>query len=408
MDKKSRIYYGYIIMAASAIIMMMGWGTHYSYGVFFEPLMTEFGWTRALTSGAFSLSTLGAGLVGIIAGRVSDRFGPKVLSIFCGIAFSLGFMLMSLVNSVWQVYLLYGILMATGIGGMWSPLVSTVARWFIQKRGLMTGIVASGIGFGTLFFPPLISYLVSVYGWRTAYFIIGVIVIVTILIASRFLKRDPTQSGLSAYGEKSASSNLLQNAREFSYRAAFRTRQFWTIGVMYFLFGFNQTTVMVHVVPYATGQGISPITASGILAVIGATSIFGRIIIGGLSDRTRSKPSLILVLITLTLSLSWLVFADNLWALYLFGVGFGFAWGGLSALQSLVTAELFGLSALGILVGNFSFAFCFGGLVGPIITGHIFDVSGSYKTAFIMLAISGLMALLSILWLTPPKKPLDK
>lgn len=403
MNKKPRFFYGYVVVATSAIVAMAGWGTYYSYGLFFDSLLTEFGWTRAVTSIAFSLSTFVSGFVAIISGRVSDRLGPRAITIFCGVCFGVGYLLMSLANALWQVYLICGLLLAIGIGGLWSPMISTIARWFVKRRGLMTGVVASGMGIGSIILSPVISQLILTYGWRTAYIIISIIALIVIVVAAQFLKRDPRQIGLAPYGEVTEWASVPQS-RDFTYQQAIRTRQFWLVCAIYFLFGYNQPTIMVHIVPYATGLGIPPIAAAGILAIIGAASVVGRIIIGGASDRIRAKSSLIGSLILLLFSLAWLEFADSLWALYIFGIAFGFAWGGISAMQALVAAELFGLTALGVIVGNFSFGFCLGGLFGPTISGYMFDLFGSYQQAFLICAFTALAALIAVLWLTPLKR----
>ena len=406
-NKKPRFFYGYVVAATSAIIMMVGWGTYFSYGLFFDSLLTEFGWSRAVTSAAFSLSTITSGVLGIISGRVSDRLGPKVITIFCGICLAVGYVCMSLSNAAWQIYVVYGLVVAVGVSGLWAPMISTIARWFVKRRGLITGIVASGIGIGSLLLSPLVSQLIFAYGWRTTYVILSIIALVVIIVAAQFLKRDPRQIGLSPYGEMTTAQIATPQFQNLSYQQAIRTRQFWVLCVINFLFGYSQPTMMVHIVPYATGLGFPHIAAAGILAIIGAASIFGRVIIGGISDRIRVRYSLIAILVLLLLSLSWLQFADNLWALSIFGIAFGFAWGGMSALQALVAVELFGLTALGMIVGIFAFSFCLGGLFGPTITGYMFDLFGSYQQAFLICAIAALAALISVMWLTPLKRGRD-
>ena len=189
--KPRGLYYGYVIVIVSFGLMIFGWGIFYIYGVFFNPLESEFHWTRAVTSGAFSLSVLVSGVVGIIAGRLSDRLGPKIVLMFCAVFLAAGYGLMSVVHNIWQFYLIYGLLIGGGVGGFWSPPVSTVARWFTGRRGLMTGIVSGGISFGTLLLPPLVTQLISIYNWRVTYSIIGAAVLVFVMIGAQFLKRSP-------------------------------------------------------------------------------------------------------------------------------------------------------------------------------------------------------------------------
>ena len=131
-NKQPKIFYGYIVVAASFLIYMVMWGTYYTFGIFFKPFLVEFGWTRAMTSGAYSLSLILHGLLGIVAGKLTDRFGPRVVVTACGLLLGSGYLLMSQVSAIWQLYLFYGVIIGIGISGGFIPLVSTVARWFVK------------------------------------------------------------------------------------------------------------------------------------------------------------------------------------------------------------------------------------------------------------------------------------
>jgi MFS family permease len=400
---KPRFFYGYIIVIACFLMMVFGWGIFYIYGVFFSPLSEEFGWSRAVTSGAFSLSVLISGLVGIVAGRLSDRLGPKIVLIFCAVILALGYILMSIVQNTWQFYLIYGFIISTGVGGFWAPPVSTVARWFIGRRGFMTGIVSGGISFGTLVLPPLATQLISIYDWRVTYIIIGVAVLLVVTVAAQFLKHSPEKMGLAPYGSGTKSQDSRQPSG-FTLKEAVRTRQFWMVSLIYLCFGAVQLTIMVHIVPHATGLEISAIKAAVILSIIGGTSLAGRIIMGSLADKLRVKRAIIFCLSILILSLVWLQAAGDLWQLYLFAAVFGFGYGGLSCLQSLIGAELFGLTALGVITAIFSFSFDIGGAAGPVLSGYIYDVSASYRWAFMACIGAVVIALIIALYLKPPRK----
>ena len=179
-DKHPRFFYGYIIVFSAFLIMTFTMGTILSYGVFFKPLSAEFGWTRATTSGAQSLLFLLIGGLGILAGRLSDRYSPKIVIMIYGLLFASGYLLMSQVSTIWQLYLFYGIV-GVGSSGTMIPAISAVTRWFVKRRGLMTGIAMAGVGLGTMIKPPLANLLISSYGWRNSYVIFGVIVIVSIV-----------------------------------------------------------------------------------------------------------------------------------------------------------------------------------------------------------------------------------
>lgn len=158
-----KFFYGYIIVMLATIIMVASWGTFYSFGVFFKPVLLEFGWTRAITSGAYSLAFLLSGFFSIFVGRLSDRFGPRIVVLACGLLLCSGYLLMSQASSTWQLYLAYGIV-GVGLSGAYVPSISAVSRWFVKRRGLMTGIVMAGIGIGTMIMPPLANLLITSYG----------------------------------------------------------------------------------------------------------------------------------------------------------------------------------------------------------------------------------------------------
>jgi len=287
---------------------------------------------------------------------------------------------------------------------MWAPPVSTVARWFIGQRGLMTGIVGGGISFGALALAPAIAYLISVYGWRKSYFIIGIAILVIVLIAAQFLKQNPQLEKTAAVGAADRKTRIVEEKSGIPLKKAMRTRQFWTVCLIYVCLGFTHLIIMVHIVPEATGLGISPISAAVILSIIGITGLVGRIMIGTMTDRLRVKSSAIISLGLLTVALLWLQQADSLWKLYVFAVLFGFGYGGLSCVQSLFAVELFGLATVGVITAIFSFSFNAGGAVGPVLAGYIFDVVGSYRLAFLVCVLLIAIALIFALSLKPPKR----
>ena len=379
----SRFFYGYIIVSAGFIVMTMTFGINYSFGVFFKPILAEFGWSRASASAAYSLMAIMSGFLGIFAGRLGDYFGPKFIGILGGLFLGAGYLLLSQTQNIWHFYLFHGLVLSAGVGGCWPALLPAVAKWFIARRGLMTGIVASGIGFGTFIHPPLAEWLISNYGWRTAYFIIGLLTLVLVVGVSQFLKRDPQEIGQLPYGIETVNGDkTVYEIGGHTFKEAIRTIQFWLLGTVYICYGYCLHTTMVHVAPHVQDMGFSAAHAARILATIGVTSIFARIIIGGASDRFGVKPSLIVGLLILALSLLWVQIATTLLLLYLFGILFGFASGGVISLQALAAGELFGLRSLGIILGTVAFLYTVGAAVGAIISGYIFDVVGSYRPAF--------------------------
>lgn len=401
-----RLFYGYIIVFCAFFIILIAQGTYYSFGVFFESVLTEFGWTRALTSGAFSVALFLHGFVAVGNGRLNDRFGSRLIVTVSGFLLGLGYILMAQVSSIGQFYLYFGVIIGVAMGGFFVPLASTVARWFTRRRGLMSGIFLSGIGTGTMIMPPVARLLISNYGWRLSYTIFGVLTLVFILVLTQFLRRDPGQMGLMAYGEEDevTEESVDLQERGFSVREALCTRQFWMIWAVYFSLMFSVQVMMVHVVIHATGMGISAINAASIPAIIGGVSIAGRVALGGGADRIGSKRIIVMALFVLSAALFWLLTARELWMLYLFATVFGFAYGGLVSMQPTVTADLFGLRSHGVILGLVFVSAGIGGAVGPVVVGHLYDVTSSYQPGFLVCAIIAVACAIQALYLKPVSK----
>jgi MFS family permease len=404
-ETEPRFFYGYVIVVVAFLMMLLMHGTLNTFGIFFKPLSTYFDWNSALTSGAFSLSISLLGLLAVATGRLTDRFGPRVVLSGCGFFLGLGYLLMSQTSATWQLYLFYGVVIAIGMSGCFVPFISTVARWFVKRRGLMTGVTVAGVGAGTMIIPPLANWLISNHGWRTSYAIMGFVVLAVIILAAQFLRRNPAQMRQLPYGHNEIpadSSNL--RVRGFSLKEAMRTRQFRLLCVALLSFSFQLQTIMVHIVPLATEVGISTTAAANIFIALGALSIVGRIAIGSASDRIGIRSALIICFILVTAALVWLLVAEEMWMFYLFAIVFGLAAGGIAALISPSVAELFGLSSHGVIVGVVVLIMSVGAALGPVLAGGIFDTTGSYDWAFVVCTVVAVIGLVSAVLLRVAKK----
>ncbi len=401
-NSKPKFFYGYIVVGASFLSMTLMWGISYSFGIFFKPLIAEFGWTRAATSGAYALSMLIGGLLSIVAGKFTDRFGPRIVVTACGFLIGIGCLLVSQVTTIWQFYLFYGVLIGAGLGGALVPMMATVARWFVKRRGMMTGITVSGLGMGTLVVPPVANWLISSYGWRTSYIVAGVAILLVVMSAAQLLKRDPGQIGQLPYGGTEVKTDGLSlAAKGLSLRQVIRTRQLWLLCTASLFFGVAIQILMVHIVPHATDLGISAASSAILLSLIGGVGTIARVVMGTIGDKTSNKLIYLISYCLAAVALFWLLAAEELWMFYLFVIVFGFGYGGIAVLVSPVTAEHFGLNSIGIILGIILFICAIGETIGPIWAGYIFDVTGSYNLAFLVSAILTAVSVLLILMLKP-------
>jgi MFS family permease len=400
----SRFFYGYFVVGASLLIMATMWGVYYAFGVFFKPVLNEFGWTKAMTSGAFSLASMMNGLLAVAVGGLTDKFGPRMVMTVCGLFLGLGFMLMSQISNVFHLYLFYGIFVGAGMSGSFIPLTSTVARWFFKRRGLMTGIVAAGSGIGALIGPPVASRLIPIYGWRTSYVILGSITLLVVVLSAQFIKRDPTQVGQIPYGKNQREQvELNLRAEGLSLKEAVSSTRFWIFFTTGFCYGYCVFAIMVHIIPHAIESGISAVRAANILAAIGCLSIVGKVLLGRVGDIVGNRRTLILGFILMSLALIGLVPAPIAWMLFLIAGLFGFAFGGIAVSHSPLVAELFGLRSHGVIFGVFGMSVGWGGAMGPLLTGYLFDVTNSYQMGFLLCAVISLTGFLFAAFLRTEK-----
>ena len=391
----SRFFYGYFVVGASLLIMSVMWGGYYAFGVFFKPMLDEFGWTRAMISGAFSLASIVNGLLTVAVGGLTDKYGPRMVMTVCGLLLGLGFILMSQVSDVFQLYLFYGILVGAGMSGSFVPLTSTVARWFFKRRGLMTGIVTAGSGIGALIGPPVASRLILIHGWRMSYVILGGITLLTVVLSTQLIKRDPKQVGQFPYGENETEEMELNlRVEEFSLKEAVRVPQFWIFSATGFCYGYCVFAIMVHITPHAIESGISAVRAANILATIGGFSILGKVLLGRAGDIIGNRRTLILGFILMSIALICLAPAKMAWLPFLIAGIFGFAYGGIAVSHSPLLAELFGLRSHALIFGVFAISVSLGRATGPLLTGYLFDVTNSYQMAFLVCAVISLTGIL--------------
>jgi len=337
-----------------------------------------------------------------VMGKLTDRFGPRIVLTISGFLFGLGFLLMSRVSTIWQLYLFYGVVVGVGLSGGFVPPLSTVARWFVKRRGIMTGFVVAGIGVGTLIIPPVATWLIASWDWSTAYLVIGAVVFVLIILSAQFLKFDPRRMGLLPDGESEEAAGGNLHARGSSFHQAMGSWQLWVLFSILFCFGYCLHNVIAHIANHVTDLGYSAAVGAAVLSVVGGLSIAGRIATGSITDRLGSKPPLIVNLILMAAAFFWLLAAGELWMFYLFAVVLGFAYGGLAAMESPIVAELFGLSSHGVIMGVASFGYTLGGAVGPLVAGGIFDAFGDYQIAFLVCAVVAVLGIILAWRLKPP------
>jgi MFS family permease len=377
---------------------MLVFGAQASFGVFFKPMLNEFHWTRASTSLPFSLNLILCGVFGIIAGRISDRVGPRLVVTVGGIVLGSGYILMSRITNLWGLYLSYGIIVALGSSAMYVPLVSMVTRWFPRKRGLMVGIGVSGIGFGIGVVPIIASHLMVSFDWHNSLLIVGGASMVLIAGLAQFLRAKPELQ--VSEQSKEEKSKAQAPSLGLSFNEAIKTSQFWMIFFAWLLYGFFYQIGAVHTVPYATDLGMSSLAAAALLTIIGLVGILGRAGLGFIGDKLHNNVTLAVGFVLVAVVFLALAANSTIHMLYVFAIVYGL-FSGVGLLLASINAEHFGLQSLGAITGAIIFGNNIGGALGPFLAGYIYDTTGNYRLAFLLCGIAGIAAGI-VIWLVKP------
>jgi MFS family permease len=384
-----------VIVALGLAIWVLVIGGLYTFGVFFKSVAADFGWSRAATSVASSLIFLVSGLLASSAGALADRYGPRVVVVGCGLLIGAGYTLVSQVglhtsiDPLWQFYFVF-FLVGMGMSAASAPIMSTVSRWFVERRGQALGLTTVGGGLGQVLMPLLASFLLLDFDWRTSYIILGTMIGLGTIGMGLFLRRGPEGIGPLPYDQRQGEREMDRDPKSgFSLREAIRTRAFWSVLVAAFLAVFGQVMVLMHLVNYATdpGIGISRGMAATFISVIGGANIAGKLVVGPISDRIGRKASLASCFAVGGLMMLWLIRARSPWMFYSFAAIYGFAFGGWIPMFPAIIGDLFGTGSLGALIGATQAGNGLGGSAGPFLAGLIFDITGSYFLAFLIVAV---------------------
>ncbi|MBI4487945.1 MAG: MFS transporter [Deltaproteobacteria bacterium] len=410
MKKQTRLplsvpfFYGWLVLAVSFLSTLIGAGIRSSPTVLIHPLEQEFGWSRAAIASAASLNLFLFGVAAPISGWLLDRFGPRRVMLGSLTLLVFGVSGTVLIKELWQLILLWGIVVGLGAGGVGSVLSATVAhRWFVAHRGLALGILNSASSTGQLIFIPFFMAVIVYSGWRVGSLTMaGICLALTALVA--FLMRDnPSDVGLQAYGAdaEGASSAVDDRSRRFksgpaasvSFSQALRTPAFWLLCGSFFICGSTANGLIgTHLIPHSIDHGIPGVTAAATVGVMGGMNFIGTLISGWLTDRVNPRKILSIVYALRGMSLFILPFVTDFPGLFIFAVIYGLDWFATVPPTIALTADTFGKNAIGSVYGWIFLSHQVGAALAAMWSGAIRVWFGDYQLAFLLGGVMGLIA----------------
>ena len=403
------IYYGWVVVAAFAVLHATVYGMYTSFGIFFKPISEELDLSRTAASAAPSFYLILLYTSALFWGLWLDRWGARGVVAICGVVIGLAWFFGSTTHSVWQLYLFFGFLMGIGAGSLSPGLAGLVARWFDKRRGLALGIGLGGTSGGILLFPPVARLLIDSVGWRDAaqafaFVAWGVVIVIALLLREPSRRTGATRpnaeklrtasGGSPDHGDSTEETSQSDAPQALSLTAwqALRTQPFWLVALMMFVANLVIFLILVHLVPRVTDTGVSATTAGFIMSVVGLCSMVGKVVGGLAGDHIGPHRAFTVAMIVLAVAFLWLILSDSAWMFFLFAILFGLGFGGWAPQFAAMLARMFGPRHMAGLYGALFTTGGMGGVLGPIIAGFIFDTTDSYSIAFGLAGILSLVA----------------
>jgi MFS family permease len=418
MSDKSRLpfFYGWVVVAVTFITMAIGVNVRTAFSLFFPPILSEFGWERGVTAGAFSFGFFVSAFVSPLIGRLMDRAGPRVV-VELGVALmGAGLLLAPLTREPWHLYVTIGVMVGAGsncLGYYGQSLF--LPNWFIRRRGLAMGIAFAGVGIGSVTLLPWVQYAIEQTGWRSACTAMGFMVLVLLAPLNLLLRKRPEDVGLKPDGgshldaRAKAVSNIVDPAWaaiDWTLTRAMRTARFWWIALGYFGGLYVWYAVQVHQTKYLLDIGFSPNVSVWALGVVSLLGIPGQIVLGHLSDRIGREAIWAIACLGFAICLAALIalkFEPTIWLVYLMVLTQGALGYGLTSVMGAIVLEIFQGAHYGAILGTIMFSALMGGAAGPWVTGMLHDLTGTYTLAFAGgIGVSALSAL--AIWRASPGK----
>ena len=415
------VFYGWVVVATAFICLLAAYGVWNSFPVFYVAILDEFGWSRGETVLTTSIFAGVYALCAPLTGTAIDRFGPRVVMPLGALTLGLGLLATSRVTELWQLYLAYGLLAAAGESMVGTIANLTVlAKWFSRRRGTAIGLATSGIGVGALLLVPAMQWIISGYGWRVAYVVLGVFIVATIpALTLAFQRGRPEEMGLLPDGDRPNSQQVAGGrprpqlrvvdekwaGTPWTVRSAMATSRFWLLFCTFLLGTASHSAIWTHIVAYLNGKGFDPLLGASVVGLIGISSSVGKISWGWLSDRIGREGAYSLGMMCMVggvLILSRVADATQTWPVYVYATLFGLGFGTFNPVASSTAADLFQGKRFGTIYGALWVGTGTGSSLGPWVSGLLFDLTGAYNLS---LVLSGTAACLSAagMWLAGPR-----
>jgi MFS family permease len=380
--------YAWVVVVVLAITLTIASGARFLFGVVLKPISEEFGWNRAQLTGAVMVAMIVLSICQPVVGILVDRVGPKKILVTGLALLGVALVPFSFVTNLWQVYLLYGLVMSFGLAAA-SPVLATslVGRWFTQKRGLAMSMATSGSAFGQLLIVPVAAWIMLMTSWQMTYRVLAVaLLLVALPLTAIFLRDAPPTLG----------TETPKPEEGLTLRDAIVRPPFWILAFGFAVCGWTMAFPNTHFLAYADDMGMSVLHAANTVSVTAIFSILGSVLLGLAADRYARTGVLALTyaLRGAAFLLLLLLPAGNL--LYVYGLVLGISWTATTPLTAAIAADRYGPKHLGVIFGSMFTFMNLGFGIGSVLGGIIFETTGGYNIALLLNVALGVIAAVTV------------
>jgi MFS family permease len=415
-SKRPRIFYGWVLVAVSFLIMGVSTAAvYYSFGIFFQPMAAELGWPRGATATAFSIMIVVLGAIAPLVAALINRWGVRSVLGLGSILLVASILLMSIITQVWHLYLVYGVLVGIGMGSARFLTITTLINfWFIRRKALAIGIVMAGIGPATLVLAPVASHLIGIMGWRACWLVLAAIVFLLMSLPALILVRDkpedigelPDGAVTSTPTRASPSTSQADTApRDWETKAALRTPTLWLFAVFTCSSFFAVNMLAVHQVAHLTDLGVPELAAAGALGMMVGTGALARVLGGLIGDRFDLRRVAAAACAMEVVAIVVLMNARTMPLIYAYVMVFGLASGWLGILPPALIGAYYGRKNYAPIFAAIFLVSTIVGAAGPMLAGFIFDATASYLIPFASAAAFCAAGAVCSLLARPPRLP---
>ena len=413
MPTSNKIYYGWIVVGITCVVLLTSAGVRSTPGILMVPLEEEFHWSRATIALAVSINLILYGCIGPFAAAVMEKFGIR-RSVLCALALvGVGVASTSLMQYPWQLILMWGLLVGVGTGFLASVLAAIVAaRWFTARRGLVVGILSGGASTGQLLFLPVMANVTAAYGWRATVLCIAAVVCVILPFVALLMRDRPSDIGLMPYGEtgEPKPAQLAKGSAVVlafgALREASRVRDFWLLAGTYFVCGASTNGLIgTHLIPACIDHGYTAVTGAALLATMGVFNFIGTTSSGWLADKFDNRVLLFIYYGLRGLSLLYLPFSfTDFYTMTLFAMFYGLDWFATVSPTVRILTNTFGRDRAGMIYGWVFTAHQLGGASAAFFGGLLRVEFGGYMEAFMLSGALCLLAAIAVLFIGGGRK----